>query len=406
MQDGMILNQITNHVREIILDLRKEYVEVPDFLVQIMDSYARYKRGGVAGLGISIPSLTNRANAIFYNDLDEAQAIDNVTEVARHFAYWKHMYVPVLIRGTVLKQTVGLTVSQLVQQNYSLGHMNKNDGNMLLNLLESEYLTAAAGIQGKKVTAAHGHYMELLPEESDRRPETLDDLFNEDGDYHNISIDALGSWDNDHVWGHRPLSNNGTDAEKKYRNRPVIYDMTSGSGQTFSDLHPILRRLNMVVKTPKLGFMWDDGFSNLVDDMLDKNTRVPQLTLGGAGAEYDIDCVKIAGTTIIADPNTPEDKLRILNVGTPSMQNGTIFPMYYDPMVNPVESFRERAAMLSLNKDRPRGMTFGRPRPTPFHGMEWSRNDRYVDAAYSQLFLDYIPFLCTVRGHQMEIRWS
>ena len=406
MQDGMILNQMTNHVREIILELRTEYIDVPDTLVQIMDSYARYQTGGVMGHSVSIPALLSRAKALFYNDLDEMESIEDATQVERHFAYWKHLYVPIALRGTLLKQTTGVTTTQLIAQNGSLGHMNADHRLMLLNLFKSEYETAAAGIQGKKVAAAHGHYLNLEPEETQRAPETLENLFNEDGDYHGIGPDALGSWDNEHIWAHRPLGNTGTDAEQRLRNRPQIYEFASGVVPSIAGLDPVLRRLNMVVNTPKLGVMWDDGFSALVGDILGKNLAVPQLTMGGAGWEYDIDCVKIAGTTIIADPNTPEQKLRILNVGMPGLMNGTIFPYYYDPETNPVDAFAQQAMMKSLNMGRPKGMSFGRPRPTPYQGTEWSRLENLVDAVGTRVLLDYIPFLCTVRGHQAELRFQ
>jgi hypothetical protein len=268
-------------------------------------------------------------------------------------------------------------------------------------------VTGAAGIQDKKVTAAHGHMLQLTPEEAaGRAPETLDDLFNEDGEYHDVGPSELGSWDGGHPWNERPFSNTGTDAEKKYRHRPQIYEFASGVEPSISGLHPPLRRLQMVVKSPKIGVMWDDGFSQLAEEVLDKNDRMPQITMGGAGWEFDVDCVKIAGTSIIADPNTPVNKLRVLNVGTPSLDNGTIFPFYFDPLVNPAEGFKKEAEMLSMNMGRPKGMTFGRPRPTPYHATNWDRSDRYVDAVVCNVMLDYIPFLCTVRSYQTEFRFQ
>ena len=402
MQGGMILNQITNHVREIILDLRTEFVRVPDFVVQILDGYARYKMGGAAGLGISIPTLLNRGKAVFYGGLDEAPEVEDNTEVERHFAYWKHLAIDVVAAGTNLKQTVGITVADLIRQDYSLGHMNEQDRLMLLNLFKSSYLTAAAGMQAKKVTGTHGHYQQLDPEETARAPENLDDLFNENKDFHGIAPDALGEWDNDHLWGRRPISNVGTEDERKLRNRPIVVDM-DGVKPSIATLEPILRGYSQVVVGQKLAYMWHEGFSTLVQDIRNSNNSVPQLIMGGAGWEWDIDCVKIAGTTIIADPNAPVGEMRVLHVGTPGLEDGTVFPFYYDPLTNPIDAFRMEAEMLSLNKERPRGMDFGRPRPTPFSGSEWSRNSKYQDAATSKIYLDYIPLLTTIRGYQMKL---
>lgn len=223
MNEGLILNQLTNHVREIILGLRTEYIRVPDYICQILDSYSRYKTGGAAGHSVHIPSLLSRGKAIFYSGLDEAQETERPTQVGRHAAYWKHLYIDVAIIGTELKQVLGLTVDQFIGMR-SLGHMNDGDRLMLLNILKSEYLTAAGGLQGKKVEAMHGHYQELEDEEAGRDPETLDDLFNPEGDWHGVSPGALKSWDTKHIWGRRPLGNYGTDTERFLRHRPQIYD--------------------------------------------------------------------------------------------------------------------------------------------------------------------------------------
>lgn len=435
----MILNQMTNHVREIILALRTEFVEVPDYITQIFDSFARYKSGGAAGLGISIPTLQNRGKAVFYSGLDQAQEIVDDTMVERHFAYWKHMAADVVMPGTDLKQMVGLTCSDLIRQDYALGHMNENDMLMLLNLFKSKYTTTAAGLQGKKVTAVHGHYQTLEDSEVGREPESLDDLFDPEGMFHGVNIDELGEWDNDHVFGRRPLSNDtDNESKKKYRNRPIIRyvgagESTSGSAKTKDDalsletgfigsatttkkpgsttpildaLEPELRRLQQVVKGTKLGYMQDDGFSALVAEIRGSNDRVPLVTLGGAGWEFDMDCVKIAGTTIIPDPNAKVGTLRVLHVGTAGMDNGTVFPFYYDPLVEPIEAMRMEAEMLSANRGRPKGMDFGMPRQVPFHGSEWARTDKYVDACHARMFLDYIPVVCLVRGFQGEFRFK
>ena len=400
----MILNQLVNHVREMILALRTEYIEVPDTITQILDSFARYKAGGAAGLGVSIPSLLKRGRAFFYGGLDEAQQVEDNRQVERHFAYWKELYIDAVLEGSSLKMTTGLTVADLVRQDYALGHMNETDRLMLLNEFDTAYKTAAAGLQEKKVGAVHGNFLELTPQETQRKPETLDDLFNPDGPFHGIGIADLGSWDNAHVWGRRPISNVGTAKEQKYRNRPQIYKFASPTTPTIANLEPILRRYGSVVKSGKLGYMWEEGFSKLVQDILSKNLNVPSLILGTAGWEFDMDCVKIAGTTIISDPNAEEGTLRVLNVGTPGAENGTVFPFYYDPMTEPVEYLREQARMLSENRNRPKNMTFGRPRQTPYFGSEWQRGERYVDAVYTRCFLQSIPILCLVRGHQLEVQ--
>ena len=400
----MIINQIANHVREIMLALRTEYIDVPDYLCGILDSYARYKTGGVMGLGVSIPVLTRRAPARYYRGLDESQALEKNDEVDRHFAYYSDMSVPVVMVGTDLQRTTGMTTAQLVRQDYSLGHMNETDRLMLLNQFNTAYETGAAGAQARKVGGLHGDYLTLDSDEIQRAPESLNDLFDPDGRWHGVDPGELGSWDNDHVWGREPLGNHENNTgNRKYRHCPQIHNVENNATVSIALLDKLLRKYNMVVKRRKLGYMWADGFSTLVGEILNRNLQVPQLTMGGYGWQYDIDCVKIAGTTIIADPNAQEGSLRVLEVGDPGMDNGTVFPFYWDPLTSPIEEIRMKAKMKSDRMDRPRGMDFGYMRETPYFGDEWYRDTRYEDAVASKIRLGAIPVVCTVRGHQLEI---
>ena len=400
----MIINQIANHVREIILALRTEYIDVPDYLCGILDSYARYKTGGAMGLGVSIPVLTRRAPARYYRGLDESQALEKNDEVDRHFAYYSDMSVPIVMVGTDLQRTTGMTTAQLVRQDYSLGHMNEADRLMLLNQFNTSYETGASGAQARKVGGLHGDYLTLDTDEVDRAPESLNDLFNPVGRWHGVDPAELGSWDNDHVWGRTPVGNHENNiGNKKYRHCPQVHSVPDGTTASIAVLDKILRSFNMVVKRKKLGYMWSDGFSTLVGEILNKNLQVPQLTMGGYGWQYDIDCVKIAGTAIIADPNAAEGSLRVLEVGDPGMDNGTVFPFYWDPMSSPIEEIRMKAKMKSDMMGRPKGMEFGYMRETPYFGDEWYRDTRYEDAVASKIRLGSIPVVCTVRGHQLEI---
>lgn len=399
-----------------MLALRTEYIDVPDYLCGILDSYARYKTGGVMGLGVSIPVLTRRAPARYYRGLDEAQSLEKNDEVDRHFAYYSDMSVPVVMVGTDLQRTTGMTTAQLVRQDYSLGHMNETDRLMLLNQFNTAYETGAAGAQARKVGGLHGDYLTLDSDEIQRAPESLNDLFDPNGRWHGVDPAELGSWDNDHVWGRDPVGNHGNNTgNKKYRHCPQVYSVTetanTGDVALYKDggkglikfLDKKLREYNMVVKRKKLAYMWADGFSEVVGEILNKNLNVPQLTMGGYGWQYDIDCVKIAGTTIIADPNAPEGALRVLEVGDSGMDNGTVFPFYWDPLTSPIEEIRMKAKAKSDRIDRPKGMDFGYMRETPYFGDEWYRDTRYEDAVASKIRLASIPIVCTVRGHQLEI---
>ena len=418
----MILNQLTNHVRELVVALRLEPVKTPDYITAIFDGYARVRTGAMAH-SVSIPNLLKKAKAYFYKGLDFAQQIQDQRLVERHFAHWKHMYVNVSMEGILLKQVTGLTCTQMVESGYSLGQANASHQLQIFNILDTEYLTAAAGIQEKKVAAMHGHYQELEPDEEPVAPESLDDLFSHEEEFHGLTPGALGEWDKLHIWSRRPISNVGNTNvegknERKYIHRPIVRDIryeddgtteimtdagSKGVRPTIKSLEPILRRYSMVVQGGKLGYMWDYGFSALVADILGRNLSVPQLIMGGAGWEYDIDCVKIAGVTIISDPNAVEGELRVLHVGDPGMENGTVAPFYFDAGEDAVPQFEMRARAMSANRERPRGMDFGRPIPTPYQGQAWRLSDTHVDAMFSRVLLDYIPVLALLRGYQLKL---
>ena len=151
-----------------------------------------------------------------------------------------------------MKQVVGLTTDQLTQQDMTLGHMNDTNMYQLLNILDTEYMAAASGIQEKKVAATHGHYQVLEPDEEQRKPESLDDLFDEEADFHGVAIDGLGVYDRGHVWGRRPISNvgavvDGVD-EKKMIHRPQVYQFAADTKPSIASLEPLLRQYAMVVK--------------------------------------------------------------------------------------------------------------------------------------------------------------
>ena len=356
------------------------------------------------GLGVSIPVLTRRAPARYYRGLDEAQALEKNDEVDRHFAYYSDMSVPVVMVGTDLQRMTGLTTAQLVRQDYSLGHMNEADRLMLLNAFNTAYETGASGAQARKVGGLHGDYLTLDSDEIQHAPESLHELFAPNGSWHGVAPGELGSWDEAHVWGREPVGNHENNTgNKKYRHCAQIHTVEDGTTASITRLDKLLRQYNMVVKRKKLGYMWANGFSTLVGEILTKNLSVPQLIMGGYGWQYDIDCVKIAGTTIIADPNAAEGTLRVLEVGDPGMDNGTVFPFYWDPLTSPIDEIRQKAKMKSDTMGRPKGMDFGYMRETPYFGDEWYRDTRYEDAVATKLRLASIPVVCTVRGHQLEI---
>lgn len=143
-----------------MLALRSEYIDVPDYLCGILDSYARYKTGGPMGLGVSIPVLTRRAPARYYRGLDEAQSLDKNDEVDRHFAYYSDMSVPVVMVGTDLQRTTGMTTAQLVRQDYSLGHMNESDRLQLFESFQHRLRnrrSRGAGAEGEWLTRRLSH---------------------------------------------------------------------------------------------------------------------------------------------------------------------------------------------------------------------------------------------------------
>ena len=392
----MIINELANHVESIMLGLRAEYVRQPDRACQALDSFARYKMGGAAGLGISITQLVEHGEARFYRGLDIAPAVQDNSETRQHFANWADMKMPVVLDGTAIEQACGLTTGQLMMQDRSLGHSEKKDQLAFLNLIQTKYLAAATGAQSKKVTALWGN---LVNEENPSRAyENLDDLFNEDGVWHGLQPSDLGSYPESHVWGREPLSNVGTDAEKKLRHRPIIVEVTTID---FDNINEVTMAMSLVVPGNFLAFMHYKEFVELAKVVLDKNDKVPLVT-GSQYWNYDIQCVRINNFKIIPDPNMTEGQFRALHVGDNGMENGTFFPFYWDPMVNEVDEF----AMLAdkqIVSDMPAGMDFGYGRQLPWYGQEWNRSQTRENAIDTSIYLKSL-YVCTERGFQLEMR--
>ena len=106
--------------------------------------------GWCHGIGCFDSGAHTSCTARYYRGLDESQALEKNDEVDRHFAYYSDMSVPVVMVGTDLQRTTGMTTAQLVRQDYSLGHMNETDRLMLLNQFNTAYETGAAGAQARQ----------------------------------------------------------------------------------------------------------------------------------------------------------------------------------------------------------------------------------------------------------------
>ena len=428
----MIVNQIANHTREIILALRTEYLDVPDHLSGLLDSFARYKTGAM-GLGVSIAVLTRAGRARYYRGLDEEQALEKDEEVLRHFAYFSDMSYPVVLDGPTLSRTTGMRTAQLVDQNFHLGHMSKDDRLMLLNAFKTAYEAGASACQSRKVSGLHGHYVNLEDDNEElAAPESLEDLFNPVGEWHGVAPNGLGSWlethpfgrDGDGIVGNHP-NNNG---DNKFKHVPQTVDTVVDAYNTYTSntdeaygaeiadlsdlagattplkyLDRILRKFTMCVRRTKLGYCSSDVMTEIVAEILNKNLTIPSITMGGYGWEYDIDCVNIAGTKIIADPNSEPGTLRVMEVGDPNMNNGTVFPFYWDPDGNPATEIRQLAKAKSDMMGRPKALDFGQVRETPYYSDEWGRNHRYNDVVSSKIRLSGAPIICTVRGNQLGL---
>lgn len=428
----MIVNQIANHVREIVLALRTEYLDVPDHLCAILDSYARYKTGAM-GAGVSIPVLTRRGSARYYRGLDEEQALEKNEEVIRHFAYFSDMSAPIVMDGPTLSRTTGLRTAQLISQNYTLGHMSKNDRLMLLNQFRTSYEAGASAVQARKVSGLHGHYVSLEDDNEElAAPETLEQAFDPTGEWHGIDPNALGSWPAEHPFGRDDGGIVGThpnnNGDNKYKHCPQTVDAVvdayntytsntdvahgaeisdlsdlSGATSLIKYLDRVLRKFALCVRRKKIGYCSSDVFTEAVAEILNKNLNVPSVTMGGYGWDYDIDCINIAGTKIIADPNAEHGTLRVLEVGDPNMNNGTVFPFYWDPEGDPATEIRQLAKAKSDMMGRPKALDFGQMRETPYYADEWGRNPRYNDAVASKIRLSAIPIVITVRGNQLGV---
>ena len=389
----MIIDELTNHVGNVMIGLRAEYIRQPDRACQILDSYSRYKRGGAAGQGISITQLVEHGASRFYRGLDTQPAVEDNSETRQHFATWNNMKTDVVLQGTHIEEACGLKTMDLMTQERSLGHSKETDQLAFLNLVETKYRAAATGSQSKKVQAFWGHY--LPDNEKDRAPESLDDLFNEDGDWHGLNPGDLGEFPDTHPWGRNPINSDAS----KLRHRPQIFDK-GGEEISLEMIDRDTMEVSLVNPGPYLGLLWSKGFSKLAAEILNKNDKVP-LLYGTEKWTYSIQCIRINNYTIIPDPNMIEGKMRGLHVGMPGGMDGTFFPFYWDSMGDDVADF----GMLAQEQitDVPAGLDFGFGREIPWYGMEWHRSDRYFDAVDTGVLLKYTN-VCLERGFQTEWR--
>lgn len=413
---GVILNTLANHVQPILTDMRYEFLEVQNVIVDILDAFARYKTGERSD-SISLSAMLNRNPAFFYGTgTDQRFEVPDNLKTARFFPKWKKMYADVPLDGDTLKAVHGVNLSEIIEMGVTENPPDRSTKYKIGNYAYNSMTATAAGLADKKLASTHGHYQMLDEREEAWKPESLDDMFNPTGDWHGVAPEGLESWDSAHVFGRNPISNvnnagaittdTSANPELLYRNRPQVYQFADNTEPSITNLDPILRRYGQVVGGLKLGYCDADLFSTLAADYRDKNRMIlPTLEVGGFGWSYEVDHVNIAGTDIICEPQAKPNVIRVLHLGTRNADNGTVFPYYYDPSADESDYIKMKAAMLTMNPDmRPKGKNFGVPRPTPYHVSEWDRASSQINAGMCSVYLDSIP-VCGLRGFQLELRF-
>ena len=405
------------------LGLQTEYIQVPDYAVQIFDAFGRTTRGA-QGAAIAITPLLESGSAYFYRDLDLRPTIDQNESLATYYCNWYYMQQDIGIAGTRLKQNLGIT-SQDYEDNKPPSMIDANTPKTILSMFSTAYRTAAGGAQRRKVAAFYGGASPDSFKDTARAPESLEDLFNEDGEWHGIGPDALGSWDPQHPWYNPPnvvKNTNGgatkdTDAviaRKRQRHRPLIYTADNykslmgadGDKLSWQLLNRIFGPIDEVTQTPSIAQVWSDGFWALTEQIAKTNNSVPFVKEPMGMAVYamwgfDVQAIQIGTTTLFPSYKTPKGTIRRLHVGNPGTENGSIFPLYsvFDA---PSDAYGD-IVRQTLN-DLPTALSRFAPIQIPWSPQAFRKSAKHSDALAGSVQLDFVPIVCTMRPFQVELR--
>ena len=413
----MITNELTNHADWIRNQLSRQSLAVPDRLLGILDTRARYKTG-VAGTGFSLNYLADTPNVLFYRGADRLEAQENEPSTTQIIVPWTNMMVPVQFTGTELEETRGLRADVLTDENFSLRDMGTDDRLIFLDWIMSRTAATASALQTARVQTLWGKEAKIAnPGAVDRQPINVKDIFDDTTGLYGEPISALGKFEAGHPWA----EDYAFGASKAYKMSPRVFyfnDVTAdgasaNKGSTdaaeagaalslraesqnhtnpanniergedlsparkFQRLYEIVSELSQVVQGTKLAICDNSLFTSIAFEFKDSD-KFPML-VGTDQWSYTIRSVQIEDTYFISDPNKPQsdNSIDIYPIGEAD-GTGYIFPFYWESGMSVSESMqRQNDYML---RDVPDGMTFGSRRDIPFYIDKFTRFPGMADA--------------------------
>lgn len=424
-----IISDLSNHVDVIREGLTTLSLDVPDRLLQILDTRARYKTG-VAGAGFSFTHLRNSPDVTYYTGADRDESSENDPTTTQIIATWCDAMVPMQFVGTDLQQTLGMTTAEMTRDGYGLGDMSSNDRLMFMNFVESQAEVTAYSIQAARVNSLWGKSAGIAMTDENRLPVSLPDIFDQDTGLYGEDRNVLGGFERQHPWHGDGAFGSSRDAlmvprlwdfayENGYNGENVtvagrtatrVRQLPADGSSTprgvlsadeargilnpdgtldenaFHDLQRLITEFSQIVPGTKVAICNNETFSALAIGFRGDNQ--PMINLDKW--EYTIKCVQIDSCYFISDPQKSVDSttIEIYHIGSNGGNQGSIFPFYWDPGANVRETMMSKVdAKL---RDVPDGLTFGPRRRIPLRMDPFTRFEGMADAVGARMRLSYM----------------
>lgn len=364
----MITDELTVMTEEDMIPAVSNLIETESPTITQLLLRKRMKRGA-AGNGTAINVRIRRTDGRFYSGWDAAERT-HTNKHRRFFALWYNLQEDMTIAGTDLEENLGMRSARLIRAD-SLGDFNRTQRETVISVLRAEVEAAASAGRFDITRVAHG---KISGEDAEQRlPETFEDLFDENGEYHGVAPTDLPTFDENDPWGAAatiPGQNSTNLWEPRVFENVGVISKAAISGP--------LRRMNARFPGFRLGPLYTDLFDVLAQEFEDL-IRIP---ISLRNLDLHIEGITYNNTFIFADEWAPTDKMRVFHVGTRA-NPGTFYPKFW---VDDEQQLPSNVEMM-----------------IPFYSQEWMRSQKSADAISSELQAK-LTWICENRAAQAELR--
>ena len=381
-------------------------------LPAILSAFARY-RSGAPSEGMGINHLLSAPRAQWYGGQDTLRSQDQTARVNRHYAFWTNMMIPISIDFLNLTKITNITGAQFLDPSFSLNKLDQKGKEAYFSNLQVAYQAAMYGGQLDYDRSLWGNLQE--GDNVDRAPESLGDIFNEAGELHGLTPERLGKFDSRHALGRSATKF----PQWEYVHKPRVYYFNSTDGlgtkppdgtaafkltreNVFEAFDNFLRPWDLIVKGLKLLPLSHEVFSLIATNKdFIQSDKFPMVIYDGMGWEHTIQCVRMHNTLMFADSDAKSDELWGIHVGSPGMDNGTFFPLFWEDDFNMSARNKLGEIIRKQGRERPMHAPVGPTRPIPWYTDEMFRFTGKADSGGTNLRLMYM-FVCTERWCQTK----